>query len=61
MMIDQDLPDPKPPWTERHPRVANLAGIGIGGIIALIEAAIRIWSALERARQRKKQRDKETK
>ena len=70
MMIDQDLPKSKSPWKDRHFKLAKAlvgidnirikaAGIGLAGIIMLIEAGIRIWSALQRARERKKERDKE--
>ena len=65
MMIDQDLPESKPMLRkeieEKYPKATKtLAAMNPLLIISIIEGIIRIWNAVQRGRERKEKRDKET-
>ena len=42
-MIDQDLPEPKPPWKNRHPKLAAINPLWWPVIQLLIEWAREAW------------------
>ena len=56
-MIDPDEIDK--PWKDKHPKLTSVGSVL--GIITIINAVIRLWNNIQRARDRKKERDKETK
>jgi len=60
MIIDQN-PKKKMPWKEVAGTKTTLGAVPILTLIPIIEGIIRIWNSLQRARERKKQRDKESK